>query len=55
MSSRSIFSKTADVLHRGAVLGLLSAFGFQFYQIMSKTYEGRIDSPHMHSTYLKGT
>lgn len=55
MSSRGIFSKTADVLQRGAVLGLLSAFGFQFYQIMSKTLEGKIDSPHMHSTYLEGT
>lgn len=54
MSSKTIFSKAADVLHRGAVLGLVSAFGFQFYQIMSKTLEGRVDSPHMHSTYLKG-
>jgi len=54
MSSRNIFSKTADVLHRGVVLGLLSAFGYHFYQIISKTSEGRIDSPHMHSTYLKG-
>ena len=40
--------------HRGVVLGLFSAFGFQVYQIFSKTYEGRVDSPHMHSTYLKG-
>jgi hypothetical protein len=54
MSSRHIFTKTADILHRGVVLGLLSAFGFQFYQIMSKTIEGKIDSPHLHSTYLKG-
>eukprot|EP00977_Amphora_coffeiformis_P001613 scaffold310_cov168-Amphora_coffeaeformis.AAC.8 len=54
MSSRSIFSKTADVLQRGAVLGLLSAFGFQCYQIVTKTWEGQVDSPHMHSTYLKG-
>mmetsp|Transcript_9707 Transcript_9707/g.18581 ORF Transcript_9707/g.18581 Transcript_9707/m.18581 type:complete len:96 (-) Transcript_9707:45-332(-) len=53
MSSRSIFSKTADVLQRGAVLGLLSAFGFQCYQIVTKTWEGQVDSPHMHSTYLK--
>ena len=54
MSSRTIFSKAADVIHRGTVLGLVSVFGFQMYQIISKTYEGKIDSPHMHSTYLKG-
>lgn len=55
MSNRSIFSKAADFVHRGVVLGLFSAFVFQVYQIGAKVYEGRVDSPHMHSTYLKGT
>jgi hypothetical protein len=36
---------------RGAVLGLLSFFGFQVYQIGAAVYTGRVDSPYMQSTY----
>ena len=54
MSKVNIFTKTADVLHRGTVVVLMSWFGFHVYQICSKTMEGKVDSPHMHSTYLKG-
>jgi hypothetical protein len=52
--SSSIFTRAADVAQRAAVLGLLSGAGFQLYQIGSKTLEGKIDSPYLHSTYHKG-
>lgn len=53
MSKLSIFSRVADVAHKGVVLGLLSLFGFQVYQIGSNVLEGKLDNPYMHSTYLK--
>lgn len=50
--STSIFTRLADVAHRGAVLGLLSFFGFQAYQIAANVNSGRpLDSPYMKSTY----
>jgi hypothetical protein len=36
---------------RGAVLGLVSFFGFQVYQIGNAVWAGRVDSPYMQSTY----
>ena len=47
----SFVQKAADVAQRGAVLGLLSFFGFQLYQIGKFTLEGKVDNPYMHSTY----
>jgi hypothetical protein len=49
----SFFTKAADIAQRGMVLGLLSFFGFQIYQIGSNTIKGKVDSPYMHSTYFK--
>lgn len=49
----SFFTKAADFAQRGMVLGLLSFFGFQIYQIGSNTLQGVVDSPYMHSTYFK--
>jgi len=53
MSKATIFTRAADLAHRGFILGLVSVFGYQCYQIGSKVYEGQIDSPYMHSTYFK--
>lgn len=49
----SLFTKAADFVQRGAVLGLLTFFGFQVYQIGSNTLKGVVDSPYMKSTYFK--
>lgn len=35
----SIFQRAADVAQKGAVLGLMSLFGFQVYQIGANLYE----------------
>lgn len=35
------------------MLGLVSVFAYQCYQIGSKALEGKVDSPYMHSTYFK--
>lgn len=48
----SFFARAADVAQRGVVLGLLSVFGFQLYQLGANVYSGRVDSPYMHSTYF---
>lgn len=37
--SSSIFQRAADVAQKGAVLGLMSLFGFQVYQIGANLYE----------------
>ena len=50
--SSSIFTRAADVVHKGAVMGLFSFFGFQLYQIGAQVYQRQIDSPYMHSTYF---
>jgi hypothetical protein len=49
----SVFQKAADFAQRGVVLGLLSFFGFQAYQIAKFTIQGTIESPYMQSTYFK--
>ena len=49
----TFFTKAADFAQRGAVLGLLSFFGFQVYQIGSNSFKGVVDSPYMKSTYFK--
>jgi hypothetical protein len=49
--SVSVWTRVADGLHKTAVVGLLSFFGYQGYQIGSKVLEGKVDSPYMHSTY----
>ena len=51
MSSRSLFTRAADLVHKSAVVGLMSFFGYYVYQIGSKVYESKIDSPYLHSTY----
>lgn len=48
----SFFARAADAAQKGVVLGLLSVFGFQLYQIGANVYSGRVDSPYMHSTYF---
>jgi hypothetical protein len=53
MSKSTVFSRVADVAHKGVVIGLMSWFGFQMYQIGSKVYAREIDSPYMHSTYFQ--
>ena len=50
--SSSIFTKIADIAHRGVVLGLFSVFGFQIYQIAVNVRGGQVDSPYMQSTYF---
>lgn len=42
-------SRLADVAQKGAVLGLMSMFGYQVYQIADKTYEKKIESKYMHT------
>jgi len=49
----SAIKKVFDVMHKGAVIGLVSVFAFQVYQIGSKAMSGVVDSPMMHSTYHK--
>lgn len=50
----TVFQKAADVAHKGVVLGLLSFFGFQVYQIATKTYGGvdtsKLNSPQKNPT-----
>lgn len=54
VSTMSFFTKAADLAHRGAVLGLLSVFGFQLWQIGKNTIgSGRVDSPYTKSTYFR--
>ena len=53
MTSRSIFTRVADLAQRGVVLGLVSIFGFQAYQIARNTSSGVHDHPVMHSTYFE--
>ena len=50
-SSRPFFTKAADFAHRATIVGLLSFFGFQIYQVGKFVYERQVDSPYMHSTY----
>jgi len=49
----SIFTKAADFVQRGMVLGLFTFFGFQAYQIGANVWRGKVDSPYMHSTYFQ--
>jgi len=51
MSSKTILTKAADLAQRATVLGLVSFFGFQAYQIGSMVIERKIESPYLHSTY----
>ena len=51
MSRQTLLTKAADAAQRATVLGLLSFFGFQAYQIGKFVYERKVDSPYMHSTY----
>jgi hypothetical protein len=53
MSTPNFFSKAADFAQRTIVIGLMSYFGFQAYQIFKFTTAGIIDSPYMKSTYFK--
>ena len=39
----TILQKAADVAHKSVVLGLLSFFGFQVYQVGTKAYAGYKD------------
>jgi hypothetical protein len=52
-AAMSLYTKAADLVHRGAVVGLFSFFCFQAYQIGSNTRQGVVDSPHLKSTYFK--
>lgn len=50
----SLFTKVADVAHKGTVLVLLSVVGFQLWQIGKNTIgSGKIDSPYTKSTYFQ--
>lgn len=49
----SVFQRAADIAHRGVVLGLLSFFGFQAYQIAKFTLQGKVESPYLESTYFQ--
>jgi hypothetical protein len=50
----TVLQKAADVAQKGAVLGLMTFFGFQVYQIATKTYEGvdrsKLQSPPSNPT-----
>lgn len=52
MSKATMFTRAADLLQRGVVLGLISFTGFQVYQIGRNAISGRVDSPYMQSTYF---
>lgn len=46
-------NKAADVVHKTAVLGLVSLFGFQLYQIGRNAYHGIDHSqPHPQKEYV---
>lgn len=51
MSGRPFLTKAADFAQRGTVVGLLSFFGYQVYEMGSQIYKREVDSPYMHSTY----
>lgn len=53
MSKQAIFTKAADFVHKGFVLGLASVFCFQVYQITRNSVAGKVDSPYMHSDYFE--
>jgi len=52
MSKPAMLSRAADLAHRGFVLGLVSWFGFQLYQVGSNALSGRVESPYLESTYF---
>lgn len=50
----SLFTKVADVAHKGAVLGLMSVFVFQVWQIGKNTIgSGRVDAPRQRNTFFQ--
>jgi len=49
----SILHKAADVLHKSAVLGLISVFGFQAYQIGRNLYHGMDYENHPQKQYIE--
>ena len=51
--STSVFTRAANVAQKGTVLGLMSFFGFQIYQIGRNVQSGRVDHPVMESTYFE--
>ncbi len=48
-----VLNKAADVVQKGAVLGLLSLFGYQVYQIGTKVEEKRVETKFNHKVYLE--
>ena len=49
----SIFARAADLAQKGTVLGLVSVFGYQLYQIGRNVAGGVVEHPVMESTYFK--
>lgn len=53
MGKTAILSRAADFAHKGFVMGLVSVFGYQVYQIGSKTIAGQVSHETMDSTYFE--
>lgn len=53
MGKTAILSRAADLAHKGFVVGLVSVFGYQLYQIGSKTMAGQVAHKTMDSTYFE--
>jgi len=51
--ARAIVSRGADVLHKGAVLGLFTVFGFQAYQIGKNLNQGMNYTNHPQKEYIE--
>ena len=46
-------ARGADILQKGAVLGLMSLFGYQIYQIGQKVSEKKVDTRYHHTDMFK--
>jgi hypothetical protein len=49
----SAFTKVADIVQKGAVLGLFSVFAFQIYQINEKTWEYSRDQASQNNQHVQ--
>jgi predicted negative regulator of RcsB-dependent stress response len=48
-----ILNRAADLGQKGAVLGLMSLFGYQVYQIAYNVSEKTVDSKYQHTAMFK--
>jgi hypothetical protein len=44
-----VVNKALDLTQKGAVLGMLSVFGYQVYQIGFQVYDRHIENKYMHT------